>query len=234
VQVTARALNSEAGTLKVAIEVSDSGPGLTPDQQSRLFKPFTQADNTTARRFGGTGLGLALSKRLSEALGGDLTVAEFQPGKGCKFVVTFVALAIERPDSPVKNISSDKTDRPLKDLRILLVDDSPDNLFLVTRILAKNGAVVDVAKNGEEAVEKATQSTHDLVLMDIQMPGMDGYQATRALLAQGYKRPIIALTAHAMMEERAKTRAAGFAAHLTKPLDNQELLQTVIHFAHSS
>ena len=118
----------------------------------------------------------------------------------------------------------------LDGVSVLVVDDSPDNLFLVKRLLTKSGAHVDVANDGEEAVTLATCKPYDVVLMDIQMPKMDGYQATRTLIAQGYAKPIVALTAHSMNDERNKTRIAGFAAHLTKPLNAAELITTISRF----
>jgi len=209
------------------VKVKDTGCGLTEEQLERLFKPFTQADNTTTRRFGGTGLGLALSKRLSEALGGDIKIADCTSNVGCTFVITFLAktsvVQIRKPVPKTESAAS----KPLNDVRVLLVEDSTDNQLLVQYILSKNGAKVEIANNGLEAVEKATKQDHDVVLMDIQMPKMDGYQATSKLLSQGYKKPIIALTAHAMIEDRLKTQAAGFSGHLTKPLNNRELIETI-------
>lgn len=130
-----------------------------------------------------------------------------------------------------KNSLNSVDSHQLDGVSVLVVDDSPDNLFLVKRMLAKSGAQVDVANDGEEAVAIAIRQPYDIVLMDIQMPKMDGYQATRALIANGYTKPIVALTANSMAEERNKTRQAGFAAHLTKPLDSIELLATISRFA---
>lgn len=223
------------GHLQIAVEVKDTGCGLNDEQNERLFKPFTQADNTTTRRYGGTGLGLALSKRLSQALGGDIAVSNFAPNKGCTFTITFLAKAAATKQQQTAISPSAKTSQTpnklLENIRVLLVDDSPDNQLLVQYILKKNGADVEVASNGLEAIEKATARTYDIVLMDIQMPHMDGYQATSALLTQGYKTPIVALTAHAMVEDRAKTQAAGFVCHLTKPLNNTELIQSVAQYS---
>lgn len=131
---------------------------------------------------------------------------------------------------PSANSLESRESLKLDGVSVLVVDDSPDNLFLVKRLLTKSGAHVDVANDGEEAVALATIKPYDIVLMDIQMPKMDGYQATRALIAQGYAKPIVALTAHSMGDERKKTKVAGFAAHLTKPLNATELLETISHF----
>ena len=116
---------------------------------------------------------------------------------------------------------------PLKGVQVLLADDSPDNQYIIDHFLTTNGADVSLANDGSEAVDKALIGKYDLVLMDIQMPKMNGYHATKILLKRGYKTPIVALTAHVMAEDREKSRAAGFSGHLAKPLNFTELLQTV-------
>ena len=132
----------------------------------------------------------------------------------------------------IRNLNQAPSSRglPLQGKHILFADDSPDNQFLIEAFLTSYGAKVSLANDGSEAVDKATSEEYDLVLMDIQMPKMDGYQATKALLNQGYKTPIIALTAHAMASERAKTKAEGFSGHITKPFDFGELLQTLVSY----
>ncbi|MFA6236746.1 MAG: PAS domain S-box protein [Bacteriovorax sp.] len=224
------------GKLQFSLSVTDTGRGLDEEQKNRLFKPFTQADNTTTRQYGGTGLGLALSKRLSEALGGTITIDKYEKDRGCTFLISFVATEGQ--------ISSDKSEKiseffcpqkslPLKGMQILFADDCPDNQFLIEHFLSINGASVSLASDGSEAVEKALSGSYDLVLMDIQMPKLDGYQAAEILMNTGYKTPILALTAHAMSEEREKTRAMGFSGHLTKPFNFNELLQTVAEYSHN-
>lgn len=234
VSIHVRALQSDDGSLKISVEVTDTGRGLDEEQKNRLFKPFTQADNTTTRQYGGTGLGLALSKRLSEALGGTISIDKYEKDKGCSFVISFVAMVgkscLQKNENTSEVFCSSKS-LPLKGLHILFADDSPDNQFLVEHFLTINGAEVRLASDGSEAVDKALAGFYDLVLMDIQMPKMDGYQAAKILMNRGYKAPIIALTAHAMAEEREKTRAMGFAGHLTKPFNFNELLQTVANHA---
>ncbi len=220
--------------LDFSIEVTDTGRGLTEEQKNRLFEPFTQADNTTTRQFGGTGLGLALSKRLSEALGGTITIDKFEKDRDCTFVVSFVAMRGKEEIEKVETLSDGfcpSNDLPLKGMHVLFADDSPDNQFLIEHFLTINGAEVSLASDGSEAVDLALAGNYDLVLMDIQMPKMDGYQATKVLLKRGYKTPIVALTAHAMAEERERTRTVGFSGHLTKPLNFTELLQTVASYA---
>ncbi len=212
------------------VSVKDTGVGMTKEQQGRLFQPFTQADNSTTRKFGGTGLGLALSKRLANALGGDVAIENCEYGQGCTFVFSFLVEVVQSRNcikGDGSKVSSENELAPLTGLRILVADDSPDNQALVQILLKRQGAVVEAAENGRVAVQMATHRGYDLILMDIQMPEMDGYEATKVLRAAGYHKPIVALTAHAMAEERDRSLAAGCTAHLTKPLDRQELVKTV-------
>ncbi len=219
-----------AGKVELTIDVKDTGIGIARDQQEKLFVPFTQADNSTTRKFGGTGLGLALSQRLSQAIAGGISIVEGELGKGCTFRLRLMA---EVPSNAVEIATSVRTGElvPLRGMRILVVDDSADNLFLVVHLLIKNGAEVETASDGKEAFGKAVAGNYGAILMDIQMPIMDGYQAKRALDERGCITPVIALTAHAMSDEREKTRNAGFVGHLTKPLVAAELLKTVAMFA---
>ncbi len=234
VRVSVRAVNIAGDKATVEIAVKDSGIGLTDEQKQKLFQPFVQADNSTTRKFGGTGLGLVLSQRLSHALGGQISISDdCGGGAGCTFTLSFTAkvpTSFARAPRTKKSPAAPQLGS-LKDVRVLVVDDSLDNQFLVTHLLTKNGAVVETASDGREALEKAIVGKHDVILMDIQMPTMDGYQAKKALDERGYPKPVIALTAHAMAEERLKTKSAGFAGHLTKPLAADELLQTVAHLA---
>lgn len=175
---------------------------------------------------------MVLSQRLANALGGKVTIDDPKEGRGTIFTISFIAdLPIENRTSmsaittPSKIVESGN--RALEGVRVLVADDSIDNQFLVHRVLTNNGAIVEAAKNGLEAFRKALNGDFDIVLMDIQMPEMDGYQATRSLREAGYKKPIIALTAHAMAEEKARTRAVGCDGHLTKPLDTKDLVETI-------
>ncbi|RYZ59642.1 MAG: hybrid sensor histidine kinase/response regulator, partial [Proteobacteria bacterium] len=185
---------------------------------------------TRAGNYGGTGLGLALSRRLARALGGDLTIEGASLGEGCTFVIDFEAeigkdfLMKSQDKFPAQNAVGNITKTfLLKDLKILVVDDSPDNRFLLTRMLKYQGADIIEASDGQEAVERAMSESFDVVLMDIQMPRMDGYSALAELRRRNYGKPIIALTAHAMKEEREKMLKAGFNGHVAKPV-NQALL----------
>ncbi|RYZ51307.1 MAG: response regulator, partial [Proteobacteria bacterium] len=215
---------------KIHIRVTDTGVGLDESQRDDLFRPFVQLDHTRAGNYGGTGLGLALSRRLARALGGDLTIEGASLGEGCTFVIDFEAeigkdfLMKSQDKLPAQNaVGNISKTFLLKDLKILVVDDSPDNRFLLTRMLKYQGADIIEASDGQEAVERAMSESFDVVLMDIQMPRMDGYSALAELRSRNYSKPIIALTAHAMKEEREKMLKAGFDGHVAKPV-NQALL----------
>ncbi len=216
-----------AGVLQILVK--DTGIGLSDTQQKKLFTPFTQADPSTTRKFGGSGLGLALSRKLCQALGGDLTIHKSELGVGSIFKISIPlvqSMETEVDSAPV--ISNDgPVAYDLKGLKILLVDDAADNRTLVSRILTIAGASVDTAENGIEGIEKALKSNFNLVLMDIQMPLMDGFEAVRELRSQGFRKPIIALTAYAMKGDRERCLSAGFDNHLVKPIDRELLLKTV-------
>ena len=213
---------------RIKISVMDTGIGMSSEQREHLFQPFHQADNSMTRKFGGTGLGLALSKRLTEALGGTLTIETAELEKGSTFVILFEVLRsdVEVSDRIVRDDFGGTNS--LEGLRVLVADDSLDNQYLVKRVLMKEGASVQTANTGRDAVTIALGREIDLVLMDLQMPVLDGFQAIAELRKADFTRPIIALTAHAMKEDRNRSLAAGFDDHVTKPLDNAELL-SIIH-----
>lgn len=242
VHVRAGLVETPGEPQRLQIDVSDSGIGLTDEQIARLFQPFTQADSSTTRRFGGTGLGLTISKRLAQMLGGDIAVASV-PGKGSTFSVTLETGSLEgvplresmaeaaatepRPasESPAPAIRLDRC-------RVLLAEDGPDNQRLIALVLKKAGAEVTVADNGLDACGAALAACargepFDVILMDIQMPAMDGYEATRRLRAEGYAGPVIALTANAMEGDDAKCYEAGCDGYLTKPIESSKFLQTI-------
>lgn len=229
---------NEGSKTKFIIAVKDTGVGISKEQATRLFKPFAQADNSTTRKFGGTGLGLVLSKRLANAISGDISIEDSSAENGgSTFIFTFLATTSQissiQKDAEIKTTDVvEKKKLALQNLRILIADDSVDNRILVQLILSKHGAVVENAKNGLEAFKMGMNNTYDLILMDIQMPEMDGYEATRNLREAGFKKPIIALTAHAMAEERAQTLAAGCDGHLTKPINTAELIETISRHSH--
>lgn len=218
--------------LQIEIKVADTGIGISEEARERLFQAFSQADNSTTRKFGGTGLGLALSQRLAKALGGEITVSNNPDSTGSVFALKFfngnaADVKAVLPAESVPASPSPSAALPLVGTQVLLADDSVDNQLLIKRILKKNGASVEVANNGTEALALGLTGSFDIILMDVQMPEMDGYQATRELRKAGYMKPIVALTAHAMSEERARTKAAGCDVHLTKPIDPSELIATI-------
>jgi CheY-like chemotaxis protein len=228
---------------RICFEVVDTGTGMTREQVSRLFQPFVQADVSTARKFGGTGLGLTISRRLAEMLGGTITV-ESGAGQGSTFQVNIPAecdddalvrteadFARHRTASAHDTAVAALGARPLAGLRVLLAEDGPDNQRLISFVVRKAGGEVDVAENGRLAVDRievaaAEGRPYDLVLMDMQMPELDGYGATRELRDRGHRLPVVALTAHAMDGEREKCLEAGCDEFATKPLDRAKLLAT--------
>jgi CheY-like chemotaxis protein/HPt (histidine-containing phosphotransfer) domain-containing protein len=220
---------------RVQIEVHDTGIGIPAERIDTIFSPFEQADSSITRRFGGTGLGLAISRHIAEGLGGKLAVAS-ELGRGSVFRVTLSTGPLENVrilDSPPTEAlkaadgSSSGTVTKLASARILLVEDGESNRELIGLVLQQAGAEVTFAENGQEGLESESRGLFDLILMDMQMPVLDGYSATQRLRERGCNLPIIALTAHAMRGDREKCIGAGCTGYLTKPIDMDELLQTV-------
>ena len=226
---------------RVTFEVTDTGIGMSEEHIATIFKPFTQADPSMARRFGGTGLGLTISMRLAEMLGGNISVKS-KPGEGTTFRVEIETGPLDpaqfvQPAEGGQPPAKEETPKGgrlanetlLRGLRILLADDAQDNRKIVSWHLKRAGASVDLAENGNIAVEKALAAAagganYDAVLMDMQMPELDGFTATKMLRGKDYKRPIIALTAHAMSGDREQCLAAGCDDYATKPVDPPELI----------
>lgn len=225
----------------IQFEVIDTGLGMTKDQADRLFQPFTQADSSTTRKYGGSGLGLNISKRLAEMLGGDITV-ETKLGKGSVFrlrvatgplagvsmVDSSTVLKIARPDPSALR----REELSLVGYRILLAEDGPDNQQIITYVLKIAGADVALVNNGKLAVDTALAARDqgnpfDIILMDMQMPVLDGYEATELLRRHGYTGPIIALTAHAMASDRQRCLNAGCNNYTTKPINRKNLIQVI-------
>ena len=240
VRLKVRMLFREGSSPRLAFEVIDTGIGLTSEQAERLFQPFMQADNSTSRRFGGTGLGLTISKRLAGMLGGDISLSS-EHGRGSTFCLTIDPGPLDgvpmidartlRCEVNCADAEEDAAQTPLE-CKILLAEDGPDNQRLIAFLLRKEGAEVDLVENGQEAYQKAIQAQesgcpYDVILMDMQMPVMDGYEATRMLRKSGYLRPVVALTAHAMAGDREKCLDAGCDEFATKPIDRKVLLATV-------
>jgi PAS domain S-box-containing protein len=230
------------GRTHMGFEITDTGIGIAAEQQEQIFEMFVQAEDSTTRKFGGTGLGLALSRKLARALGGDVRVIRSEPGTGSTFLFTLTDLPELRTKQDTHELKSAPAPGPasvpgadsvsLNGLKILVVDDAPDIRSLISFLLMRAGASVDFAENGVEGYRKALSNCYDLVLMDIQMPQMDGYTATMKLREQGYRKPIIALTAHAMTEARKKCLSVGCTGHLSKPINPSHLLGIVAYHAH--
>ena len=209
------------GELTLQFDVADTGVGMSDEVRARLFEPFSQADSSTTRKYGGTGLGLAICRRLVELMGGQISVAS-APGHGSTFTFTVrfgeVTAATDRPGHSRTNDAAWR-EGDFAGRRVLLAEDDAVNRKVATRMLAKLGVVVDVAVNGVEAVALGCASRYDVVLMDCQMPEMDGYEATRTLRARESSRvPIIALTANACQGDREWCLAAGMDDYVTKPV----------------
>lgn len=221
---------------QLELTVKDTGRGISKDQIQKLFQPFTQADAATNRKYGGTGLGLALTKSLCQILGGDLVLKESTLEKGSTFVATIGM--IPAPTSAFTTSMGAKFDSKtfidsgqiLSGMDILVIEDSVDNQNLMHILLSRAGAKVDVATDGIEGVGKAMSNPYDAVIMDIQMPRMDGLEAMRILRQKNYDRPVVALSAHAMTEQKNQAMAVGFADYLTKPIQRQSMIELLKKF----
>ena len=234
VRVVARMAGTRSAP-QLAIDVVDTGVGIPEDKIGKLFQAFVQADTSVTRKFGGTGLGLVLSRNFARALGGDITVTSVA-GQGSTFTATLDTGALlgvrmldpaeaTRIDEDVAADSSLRWEFPAR--RILVVDDGPENRELVSLVLAEAGLTVEEAENGQIAVDMVARTKYDAVLMDMSMPVMDGYTATKLLRSRGVKLPIIALTAHAMKGFEQEILAAGCTGYVTKPIDIDVLLGTL-------
>jgi PAS domain S-box-containing protein len=227
VAVTVRAAGSDADRVRVRFSVEDTGIGIPPQVLRHLFQPFSQADGSTTRRYGGTGLGLAISRRLAELMGGAVTV-ESTPGKGSTF---HFEVALEPPDAvaAAPRPAPPPARAPVHGRRVLVAEDNETNRMIVRELLRSAGVEVVEAVNGREAVEKtlAPGPGLDLVLMDVQMPEMDGLEATARIRRDRASLPIIAMTAHAMEEERRRCLEAGMNDHMAKPFEPATLWRVI-------
>lgn len=239
VEVTVKKIPGANGRDKIAFIIQDTGKGIAPEDAERIFEPFTQADASMTRKFGGSGLGLPLARRLAQLLGGSIEISRTEIGKGSVFTVTVDPGQAEgsirlqsRPDRSAEfgkaNLRVVPDPLRLDGLKILLVEDAPDIQMLVSRMLRLGGATCDVADNGALGVERAMNGDYDVLLVDLQMPIMDGYETVRTLRARGYRGQVIALTAHALKEERIKCLESGFDDHLIKPVDRIRLFERLV------
>lgn len=251
VEVRFQLLNSTSESPHLECQVCDTGPGMSQEAIQNVFDPFTQADNSITRQFGGTGLGLTISKRIAILLGGDLTIRS-QPGQGCIFFFTCEVgnldnVTILTPAEATKRYAdSSLAEQKILSFnettlcgKILLVEDACDNQRLIQALLHQLSLDVDVVGNGEQGRDMAIAANQegrpfDLILMDMQMPIMDGYEATRQLRDSGYSQPIIALTANAMADDKRRSFDAGCNAHLAKPIKRKELLKTLIKYLNTT
>ncbi|QDQ25138.1 response regulator [Chitinimonas arctica] len=219
--------------LVLAFEVRDSGIGMSAEQAGRLFQAFTQADGSTTRKFGGTGLGLTISRRLVEMMGGQIRV-ESSPGRGSNFLFT-VCMQHGAPAAATGGSGNIQILPKFKGVSVLLVEDNEINQQIVVELLQAAGVAVEVAGNGREALDLLLlhdTPPYDMVLLDVQMPIMDGYATVRAIRAEPRlsQLPVVAMTAHAMHEERQRCLDSGMNGHLSKPISPQNLFDTVAHW----
>ncbi len=234
VRIVARIISTE-GRSQLAFDVVDTGVGIPPEKIDAIFEAFVQADNSITREFGGTGLGLAISRRIALALGGHLTV-QSEPGKGSTFTATIDTGPlddVEILEYPLADGVHDLHERPALDeihlpgVKVLLVEDGETNRDVISIALDMAGAEVATAENGKIGVASALNEAFDVILMDMQMPVLDGYQAARTLRDLGIDVPIIALTAHAMSTDEQKCLDAGCSHYLTKPVELDRLLMMI-------
>lgn len=236
-EIQVRILRGVGGLVEIRVE--DPGIGISPEAHDKLFKPFSQADGSLSRRYGGTGLGLIVSQRLAQMMGGDVRLLRSAPGRGSLFSITFRAIpevrsGISRRPPVERRLAGNSQDlptylksKPLAGRRILVVEDNEDMQLLLRKLLTSAGAKVFQAGDGAVGVQTAARETLDLIVMDVQMPNLDGYQATQRLRASGFGKPIVALTAHALVEERIKCLDAGCNDYLSKPVNPGQLVSTL-------
>jgi PAS domain S-box-containing protein len=226
VRIAVESRSADAVSLNFAVQ--DTGIGIPRSQWQRIFDPFAQADASTTRRFGGTGLGLSISSSLVRLMGGHIAI-ESEPGRGTTFSFT-IRLPLASEVLPVPESAHSIATVAASSLRVLLVEDNPANQKLATYILQQRGHTVAVAADGQQGFQMSRETPYDVILMDVQMPGMDGLEATKAIRAweNGQKHvPIIAMTAHAMKSDRQRCLAAGMDAYLSKPVNAQKLIVLV-------
>lgn len=239
VRVAVKHQQDGQGRNLLVFSVQDTGIGIAPAARSHLFSPFSQVDSSNTRKYGGTGLGLALSRRLARALGGDAYLVESQEGLGSTFEffigvgdlaeTGWMSSIGEKPVEPA-TVSKISALPSLKGKRILIAEDSPDNQEIFQLFMERAGAEVKIVSDGEASVHAASENKYDLILMDLQMPGIDGKEAARRIFSSGSKTPIVALTAHAMESEKEECRKIGFDGHITKPVGEASLIREVANY----
>jgi two-component system sensor histidine kinase/response regulator len=242
ITLTADVIRRDEQHLTARFEVSDTGVGIPEDRQSAIFQPFVQADDSTTRQYGGTGLGLAITRNLVERMGGQL-IMRSQPGMGSTFSFTADLAssqdAAAPPPPPPPTASPPKRQTAREQLRqdhgearILIAEDHPVNQMLCVELLDMAGLKTDVASDGQQAVDMAMNTPYDLILMDVQMPQMDGLRATALIRQSGLNQrtPILAMSASVLTQERIACVSAGMDGHLGKPIDPQALYETLLEW----
>lgn len=228
--------SAQEGQKFIVVNVTDTGIGISKQDQADLFQFFSQVDTSTTRRFGGVGLGLAVSKRMAQQFGGDVKLVKSRVGSGSTFELRIPCDLIEGvtwTNDVLTDIMQPKVDKlhnfnQLVGKRILIVEDSEDNQEIFQFFLQSVGAITDIVNNGISAIRRARAADYDLILMDIQLPQMDGLEATRRLRIEGFKNPIIALTAHASIEEKQNSLVAGCIGLITKPVSQETLVKQIL------
>lgn len=228
-------LASATGEYVLLFTVTDHGIGMTEEQQGKLFQPFSQADASTVRKFGGTGLGLAICKRLAEMMGGSIGVkSRFEEGSSFWFTIRALpARSAVNKARPASAVGSEIAELRQGSNRILLVEDNKINQKVAVLMLKKLGVEADIANHGAEALAAIASQNYRLILMDCQMPEMDGFEATRRIRAQNSYHaavPIIAMTANAFAEDREACLAAGMSDYLSKPVRENDLRSKLEHW----
>ncbi|MBP8184900.1 MAG: response regulator, partial [Pseudomonas sp.] len=242
-QVSIQSSDLEPAVTCLCLAVRDTGIGIAAEQHERIFQAFQQLDGSTSRRYGGTGLGLAITRQLIEALGGDIQLRS-QAGQGSEFNVRLPVEVLSEPALAILRAAAEQLELPsvspanglrqLQGQHVLLVDDDVRNIYALMALLDELGLQVTAARDGVEALACYQQARFALILMDMAMPNMDGYTATRLLKQEhGCIIPIIALTAHAMKGDREKCLAAGADDYLAKPVARQELLNLLYRWLNS-
>lgn len=215
------------------ITIADTGVGMSEGQAKKLFNPFTQADQSITRKYGGTGLGLSLSHEIAKKMEGELKLLKTAINEGSTFEVI---IKVGAPTIGLKTIPDEMQGDYTKDLshlKALLVEDTKENRMIFELYLKEYGLQIDMAENGQLGLEKALSNDYDIVFLDIQMPKLDGYQVIRSLKQQNYEKPIIALTAHAMKEERVRCLAEGFDSFISKPFEVSQILNAIQRFTNN-
>jgi CheY-like chemotaxis protein/two-component sensor histidine kinase len=243
ISLTVSLQNEDNGNYELRIEVADTGIGISPKQQKKLFDMFEQVESGRSREYGGTGLGLAISKRIVELMGGDIWV-ESESGKGTRFIFN---VFVQRGKQDTNAASRSETDGrspeeyhaksgEFSGQKLLLVEDVDINREILIALLTDTGILIDCAENGQEALDKfeAAPDKYDIVFMDVQMPKMDGLEATRRIRAMQVERerklPIIAMTANVFQSDIDECLGAGMDCHLGKPLDMMEVTEKLREF----